>query len=147
MQVWILHHQSEPSKGKLPLSGNASGQAGNGWEQPSPQPHPKADLLHDEFQDRANFGSPVMRSWNLHVLVQVCHPGGAGSGESCHLSQALRTEGFYSNFSAAFAVPRLETWQLCSLKPRVMSRTLLPWCRGNNLIYRILTFLYFILRQ
>lgn len=38
-------------------------------------------------------------------------------------------------------------WQLCSLKPRVTSRMLLPWCHGNNLIYRTLTFLCFILRQ
>lgn len=29
VQVWILHQQSEPSKGKLPFSGDAPGQAAN----------------------------------------------------------------------------------------------------------------------
>lgn len=29
VQVWILHQQTEPSKGKLPFSGDAPGQAAN----------------------------------------------------------------------------------------------------------------------
>lgn len=119
-----------------------------GWEQPRPQPHPIANILCEEFPDRANFSSPVLRKWNwcdpgagVRVLSHRC---GAGSPGAVTCPGTESRAGIHSEF---FAVLRLEMWQLCPLKPRIMSRALLPWCHGNNWIYRILTVLYFILRQ
>ena len=112
MQVWILHQQSEPSKGKLPFSGNAPGQTANCCEEPSPQPHPKANILHDEFQD-SKFRQPrdEKLEFALQIPVQVWEVlSRRWWGWLTWLLSLLpgTVGGFYCDFSAALAVLRVE---------------------------------------
>lgn len=128
MQVWILHHQSEPSKGKLPLPGNAPGQAAKGWEQPSPSLTLKLISCVMNFETEqisaVPWGESGICSCGAGVRVLSHSWWGWLPWELPLVPGTESRAGFCSDSSAAFAVLGLEMWQLCSLKPRVAPRSL-----------------------